>query len=214
MALKSTIFKAELQIADMDRGHYGTHALTLAHEQLCWALLSHLACHSPAGDTGSAFSPGERWQVVRRAEQYLRECDSASVRIEDLCRAACTSLSRLERAFRETFGVSPRRYLTLLRLAAVRRELLRHEAGASVTQVATRWGLLGRTISPLPDAMAIVATLLGEVADHLVGPAGLDQSGIGDQHRPHRAEPHRRVGRLDHRGHPEHDLGGVELQQP
>lgn len=54
--------------------------------------------------------------------------------------------ARLERAFRETFGVSPRRYLTLLRLAAVRRELLRHEAGASVTQVATRWGFfhLGR----------------------------------------------------------------------
>lgn len=30
MALKSTIFKIELQVADMDRGHYGTHALTLA----------------------------------------------------------------------------------------------------------------------------------------------------------------------------------------
>jgi uncharacterized protein YaeQ len=30
MALKSTIFKANLQIADMDRGHYGEHALTLA----------------------------------------------------------------------------------------------------------------------------------------------------------------------------------------
>jgi uncharacterized protein YaeQ len=30
MALKSTIFKAELQIADMDRGYYGTHALTVA----------------------------------------------------------------------------------------------------------------------------------------------------------------------------------------
>lgn len=30
MALKSTVFKAELQIADMDRSHYGTHALTLA----------------------------------------------------------------------------------------------------------------------------------------------------------------------------------------
>lgn len=30
MALKSTIFKAELSIADMDRGYYGTHALTLA----------------------------------------------------------------------------------------------------------------------------------------------------------------------------------------
>ena len=30
MALKSTIFKAELQIADMDRNYYGDHALTIA----------------------------------------------------------------------------------------------------------------------------------------------------------------------------------------
>jgi uncharacterized protein YaeQ len=30
MALKSTIFKAELQVSDLDRPYYGTHALTLA----------------------------------------------------------------------------------------------------------------------------------------------------------------------------------------
>jgi uncharacterized protein YaeQ len=30
MALKSTIFKAELQLADLDRGYYATHSLTLA----------------------------------------------------------------------------------------------------------------------------------------------------------------------------------------
>lgn len=30
MALKSTIFKAEVQVADMDRHHYETHALTIA----------------------------------------------------------------------------------------------------------------------------------------------------------------------------------------
>ncbi len=30
MALKSTIFKAELAISDMDRGYYGDHSLTLA----------------------------------------------------------------------------------------------------------------------------------------------------------------------------------------
>jgi AraC family ethanolamine operon transcriptional activator len=84
--------------------------------------------------------------VVRRAEQYLQECGDPSVRIEDLCMAACTSLSRLERAFRETFGVGPRRYLTLRRLAAVRRELLRRGEQTSVTEVATRWGFfhLGR----------------------------------------------------------------------
>ena len=30
MALKATIFKAEIQVADMDRGYYAAHALTLA----------------------------------------------------------------------------------------------------------------------------------------------------------------------------------------
>jgi len=30
MALKATIYKAELQISDLDRGHYGSHSLTLA----------------------------------------------------------------------------------------------------------------------------------------------------------------------------------------
>ena len=30
MALKSTIFKAELSIANIDRGYYGEHALTIA----------------------------------------------------------------------------------------------------------------------------------------------------------------------------------------
>jgi uncharacterized protein YaeQ len=30
MALKSTIFKAELQVSDLDRNHFATHALTIA----------------------------------------------------------------------------------------------------------------------------------------------------------------------------------------
>ena len=55
MALKSTVFKAELQIADMDRGHYGTHALTLAQhpsendERLMVRLLAY-ALHAEGDD--------------------------------------------------------------------------------------------------------------------------------------------------------------------
>ena len=30
MALKSTVFKAEIQVADLDRQHFGDYALTLA----------------------------------------------------------------------------------------------------------------------------------------------------------------------------------------
>lgn len=136
--------------------------ITIAHDELLASLIGELARRGGASDAGAALSPGERWRVIRRAEAYLDACAEPSVRIDDLCEAACTSLSRLERAFRETFGLSPRRYLMLRRLAAVRRELLRGDAQTSITEVATRWGfstsagfkgiprsLLGTTIADL-----------------------------------------------------------------
>ncbi|HEU4460570.1 MAG TPA: YaeQ family protein [Methylibium sp.] len=55
MALRSTIFKAELQIADMDRSHYASHALTLAQhpsendERLMLRLLAY-ALHAVSED--------------------------------------------------------------------------------------------------------------------------------------------------------------------
>ena len=121
-------------------------AITIAHDELLASLIGELARRAGASDTGASLSPGERWRVIRRAEAYLDASAEPSVRIDDLCVAACTSLSRLERAFRETFGVSPRRYLMLKRLAAVRRDLLRGEPQTSITEVATRWGFfhLGR----------------------------------------------------------------------
>ena len=42
--------------------------------------------------------------------------------------------------------------------------------GCPPQQVEPRWGLLGRTISPMPGPMSIVATLLGEVADAIDSP--------------------------------------------
>ena len=50
--------------------------------------------------------------------------------------------------------------------------------------------------------------------DHFVDPARLDQPGVGDQHRPQRAQAQRRVRGLGHRVDAEDDLRGVELQQP
>ncbi len=59
MALKATVYKASLQIADMDRGLYATHALTLARqpseteERLMLRLLA-FALQVPADDHGGA----------------------------------------------------------------------------------------------------------------------------------------------------------------
>jgi uncharacterized protein YaeQ len=55
MALKSTIYKAQLSVADMDRGVYGEHNLTLAlhpsetEERMMVRLLAY-ALHVPADD--------------------------------------------------------------------------------------------------------------------------------------------------------------------
>lgn len=62
MALKSTIFKAELQIADMDRAHYGTHALTLAQhpsendERMMVRLLAYALHAEGEGQEALAFA--------------------------------------------------------------------------------------------------------------------------------------------------------------
>ena len=69
MALKSTIFKAELEIADMDRGHYGSYALTIARhpsendERLMMRLLAY-ALH--ASDV--SMPPLSASQAVRATE--------------------------------------------------------------------------------------------------------------------------------------------------
>jgi uncharacterized protein YaeQ len=56
MALKSTVYKATLQVADMDRSHYKDHTLTLAlhpsetEERLMMRVLAH-ALQAPTDDT-------------------------------------------------------------------------------------------------------------------------------------------------------------------
>lgn len=60
MALKATIFKVDLQIADMDRNYYGDHALTIARhpsetdERMMMRILA-FACHA---DPALSFSKG------------------------------------------------------------------------------------------------------------------------------------------------------------
>ncbi len=55
MALKSTVYKATLQVADMDRSHYRDHTLTLAlhpsetEERLMMRVLAH-ALQAPSGE--------------------------------------------------------------------------------------------------------------------------------------------------------------------
>ena len=69
MALKSTIFKAQLQLADIDHGHYADHALTLARHPsetdermmvrlAAFALHAHVVQTLCQGDARLAFGAG------------------------------------------------------------------------------------------------------------------------------------------------------------
>ena len=85
--------------------------------------------------------------IVRRVEDWVDGRPPETIQIADLCGALHLSRRTLHRAFAETLGMGPARYLTLKRLAAVRTELRRSDpASIRVTDTATKYGFweLGR----------------------------------------------------------------------
>jgi uncharacterized protein YaeQ len=73
MALKSTIYKAELQISDMDRHYYATHALTLAQhpseteERLMVRLLAFALYADDALEFGRGLSSDDEPDLWRKS---------------------------------------------------------------------------------------------------------------------------------------------------
>jgi AraC family ethanolamine operon transcriptional activator len=98
----------------------------------------------------SAPNPRQRLagaMIVRKVEDWVDGQSPATVHIADLSGALHLSRRTLQRAFTETLGMGPARYLTLRRLMAVRAELRRADPGAtSVTTAAAKYGFweLGR----------------------------------------------------------------------
>jgi uncharacterized protein YaeQ len=72
VALKATIFKAELQVSDLDRGYFATHALTLARhpsetdERMMVRLLAFALNASDALEFGRGLSAEDEADLVQR----------------------------------------------------------------------------------------------------------------------------------------------------
>ena len=72
MALKSTIFKAELQVSDLDRNHFATHALTIARhpsetdERMMVRLLAFAFNADEALEFGRGLSSEDEPDLVKR----------------------------------------------------------------------------------------------------------------------------------------------------
>jgi AraC family ethanolamine operon transcriptional activator len=85
--------------------------------------------------------------IVRKVEDWIDEQSVESIKIPDLCRALRLRRRTLQRAFTETLGMGPARYLKLRRLAAVRAVLRSSDPRlTNVTHTAGRYGFweLGR----------------------------------------------------------------------
>ena len=72
MALKSTIFKAELQVSDLDRNHFATHALTIARhpsetdERMMVRILAFAFNADEALEFGRGLSSEDEPDLVKR----------------------------------------------------------------------------------------------------------------------------------------------------
>jgi transcriptional regulator GlxA family with amidase domain len=95
-------------------------------------------------------SPLPRWAemgvggrgLALRAEAWLRQNLSEPPTIPLLCAALGTSERWLHEAFREHLHTTPKAYLKVLRLHAVRRDLVGCALGRRVTDVALDYGFL------------------------------------------------------------------------
>jgi AraC-like DNA-binding protein len=129
---------ADFRAALLDSNHL-IHQPAMARQMeatLCTALL--LAQQPRQGIPMHDPSPSS----LRRARDFIHAHVADPITVQELAAYARVSVRSLFAAFRVTHAVSPMEYQRELRLQAVRAELLArgNDPGASVTDIATRWG--------------------------------------------------------------------------
>lgn len=80
-----------------------------------------------------------RQRGLRLAIEFVEECCHDNPSIPDICIASGLSWRSLDRAFRECFGIGPKRYMLNLRLIHVRRSLKNEPPGAKIADIANNW---------------------------------------------------------------------------
>ena len=91
-----------------------------------------------------------RRRIIEEAHAFLARRAREPVTVRDLCRALSVNERTLRRAFRERFGLSPKSYLTAIRLVGAHRELrAASPRSARVAAIARSWGF------PHPGAFSV-----------------------------------------------------------
>ncbi len=139
-------------VADFERVHQQLNVEkraaasdALIEKEIDTLLENHmLAGLSAQADERPQCSRGRRahYQIVQRAEYHMRENMRRVIYLDELCRAAGVSERALRYAYDDLLGLSPNRYLSMLRLCTAFRALTMADASRrSVKSVALSCGL-------------------------------------------------------------------------
>jgi AraC-like DNA-binding protein len=134
-------------VQQIDAGFTATPQV-LATRQIEQALLAWLLEAQP-NDSSAALSQscsGCTPRHVRKAVDFIQAHAAEPIGIEEIVAASGASARSLYEGFRRFRGASPMELLRSLRISGAREDLSRASPGATVSEVATRWGFfqLGR----------------------------------------------------------------------
>ena len=99
-----------------------------------------LRCLAAPAQRPRMVQPVFRARALERAVTLLASHDHMPENVETLCKVAGASWATLLRAFKDEYGVSPKRYMKIRRLTAVREALLQSEDVLRISDVANQWG--------------------------------------------------------------------------
>ncbi|WP_142060444.1 AraC family transcriptional regulator [Pseudarthrobacter sp. B4EP4b] len=102
------------------------------------SLIAGLTSDSPSQNSAAAARP----RHVKRVLEAVHADPARGWTLSDLAELAGVSGRRLQQSFRTTLGLSPTEYLRDLRLTLVHRDLLECTGGASVRDIAAKWGFV------------------------------------------------------------------------
>ena len=109
--------------------------------------LSHVIAKSICGtpDLTTTTSFAQRQLAVDKALELILSTQDA-ITVSDVYAYSGVSWRTLDRAFKESFGVTPKQYIVATRMVGVRRTLLAAPTGTKITAIAQDWGFwhLGR----------------------------------------------------------------------
>ncbi len=83
-----------------------------------------------------------RQRVARRAEEFMLANLRSSLLMTSLCEELDVSERTLRYAFHDQFGVSPRAYFEMLRLNAIRHQIVGTRETVRVQEIARQWGVV------------------------------------------------------------------------